>query len=306
MKLGVNLINFGPAARPEVLEGWVNVAEGLGFHALMTSDHVTVTADVNERYPAPFYEPLTTLGWLAAMTKRAAIGTTVSVLPYRSPLETARAFANIDNLSGGRCILGVGIGWAEQEFEALKVPFTSRGAITDDYLAAIHALWSADVASYQGKFVQFTDVHTTPRPMQKPHPPIWIGGSSEAAMRRTLRYGTAWHPLRVRVPEFANLMVPKMRALADELGAVMPALCPRIRLRLTGAPRSDDERLAGEGSIDQVRADLAGLEELGCSYALLDTYHDYQIDELDRPETAWRMYAVVAEQIFDLGNETTR
>ena len=180
MKLGVNLINFGPSASADVLRGWALLAEGLGYHAIMTSDHVTVTSDVNGRYPAPFYEPLTTLGWLAAITSRLEIGTTVSVLPYRSPLETARAFANVDNLSGGRVILGVGVGWAEQEFAALKVPFAERGAITTDYLAAIKALWSADIASYEGKYVTFKDVHTTPRPIRKPHPPIWVDMASPA------------------------------------------------------------------------------------------------------------------------------
>ena len=306
MKLGVNLINFGPAATPEVLEGWVKLTEGLGFHSLMTSDHVTITADVHARYPAPFYEPLTTLGWLAAMTSRVSIGTTVSVLPYRSPLETARAFANVDCLSGGRCILGVGAGWAVQEFEALGLPFASRGAMTDEYLAAIKALWSHDVASFEGRFVRFHDVHTTPRPRQVPHPPIWVGGNSRAAMRRALHHGTAWHPIRAHARELGEVMLPAMRALAETLERPMPAICPRIRLRLTERPRSDDQRLTGEGSPDQVRRDLAALEALGCSHVLLDTYHDYRIDELRRPEMAWRMYAVVAEQVFDLGRETTR
>lgn len=306
MKLGVNLINFGPSANPRTLEGWANVAEGLGYHALMTSDHVTVTRDVNGRYPAPFYEPLTTLGWLAAMTKTVAIGTTVSVLPYRSPLETARAFANVDQLSGGRCILGVGVGWAAQEFEALNVPFSERGAITDDYLAAIHALWSADIASHQGPYVQFEEVYSTPRPVQTPHPPIWVGGNSRRAMRRAITLGTAWHPLRLQIPAFVDTEVPKLHAEAEALGRPAPDICPRIRLRITDAPRDENERIAGEGSLDQIRSDLAALEALGCPYVLLDTYHDYLVDELARPEAAWRMYAIVADEIFDLSRETLR
>lgn len=306
MKLGVNLINFGPGANPQSLEGWVRVTEGLGFHALMTSDHVTVTADVNERYPAPFYEPLSTLGWLAAMTSRVAIGTTVSILPYRSPLETARAFANIDQLSGGRCILGVGVGWAEQEFAALNVPFKERGAITDDYLAAIKTLWNADVASYSGSYVQFDNVHTTPRPLQQPHLPIWIGGNSRRAMRRAITYGNAWHPLRLQVAGFRDRMVPAFRALAECMQRPLPDICPRIRLRITDRPRPDEERLAGEGTVDQIRDDLRELQALGCPYTLLDTYHDYQVDELRRCESAWRMYAVVADEIYDLANETVR
>jgi probable F420-dependent oxidoreductase len=306
MKLGVNLMNFGPGANPRSLEGWVAVAEGLGFHALMTSDHVTTTADVNERYPAPFYEPLSTLGWLAAMTSKVAIGTTVSILPYRSPLETARAFANIDQLSRGRCILGVGVGWAEKEFSALRVPFRERGAITDDYLAAIKVLWGTDVASYDGPYVQFTDVYTAPRPLQQPHPPIWVGGNSRRAMRRAISYGTAWHPLRIRMAEFRNRMVPEFKALAEAMRRPLPDICPRIRLRITDGPRPDEERLAGEGTVDQIRRDLSELEALDCRYTLLDTYHDYQREELRRSEWAWRMYAVVADEIYDLAEETVR
>ncbi|MEK7445714.1 MAG: LLM class flavin-dependent oxidoreductase [candidate division NC10 bacterium] len=116
MKVGVNLINFGPGATPERLRRWVEVAEGLGYHLLMTSDHVAITADVQSRYPAPFYEPFTTLGWLAGVTRRIEIGATVIIVPYRHPLDTARALACVDQLSGGRLIVGVGVGWAKQEY----------------------------------------------------------------------------------------------------------------------------------------------------------------------------------------------
>ena len=139
MKVGVNLINFGPSAGADVLRRWAGLVEALGYHSLMTSDHIAVTPDVGRRYPAPLFEPISTLGWLAGITKRIAIGTTVIILPYRSPLEVARAFANIDQLSGGRCILGVGVGWAREEFAALNVPFERRGAIADEYLAAMRA-----------------------------------------------------------------------------------------------------------------------------------------------------------------------
>ena len=175
MKFGVNLINFGPGANPESLTRSVNLVEAIGYHLIMSSDHIAVTPDVSSRYPAPFYEPLTTMGWLAATTQSMEIGTTVAILPYRSPLEIARAGANVDQLSGGRFILGVGVGWAEQGFDALNVPFRQRGAITDDYLAAIKALWTQDVASYEGRFVSFTDVDTAARPVREPHPPIWAG-----------------------------------------------------------------------------------------------------------------------------------
>ena len=137
MKFGVNLINFGPGVTPESLSRTVGLVEALGYHFVMTSDHVAVTSDVSGRYPAPLYEPFTLLGWLAAATRTMEIGTTVIVLPYRHPLEVARMAANVDRLSGGRLLFGVGAGWARQEFEALGVSYEHRGSITSEYLAAI-------------------------------------------------------------------------------------------------------------------------------------------------------------------------
>ena len=173
MKVGVNLINFGPSAGPGSLRRWAEITESLGYHHLMTSDHIAVTPDVQSRFPVPLYEPLSLLGWLAGITQRVSIGATAIILPYRSPLETARAFANIDQLSGGRCILATGIGWARQEFDALNVAYEKRGAMANEYLAAIKQLWTHEVASFEGEFVRFRDVHTGPRAVQSPHPPIW-------------------------------------------------------------------------------------------------------------------------------------
>src|SRR5882724_1349114 len=155
MRVGINLINFGPGATPESLARSVDLAEALGYHLVMISDHVAITPDVQARYPAPFYDPFTTLGWLSGLTRRVELGTTVIVLPYRHPLETARMAATLDRISGGRLIFGIGVGWARQEFEVLGLPFERRGAMTDDYLGALKAAWTEDVASYQGRFVSF-------------------------------------------------------------------------------------------------------------------------------------------------------
>ncbi|MBT6273930.1 MAG: LLM class F420-dependent oxidoreductase [Chromatiales bacterium] len=303
MKIGVNLINFGPSATPENLTRWVQVVEGLGYHSLLTSDHVVTTPDVQSRYPAPFYEPLSTLGWLAAATTSLMIGTTVIIVPYRHPLEVARAIANVDQLSGGRCILGVGVGWAKQEFQALGIPFNQRGAMTDEYLEAIKVAWTQDVASFAGRYVSFENVHTAPRPRQMPGPPIWVGGASEAAMLRTIRLADAWHPIRIKTPYFADQQVPELRRLADTQGRPMPALCPRLRFEITTSPIRSDERFMGHGSIDQVRADLTELEALGCEHVLLDSFHD-DVAATTRPEAAWSMLAQVANSAFDLARET--
>ena len=305
MKVGVNLINFGPGVTPGSLKSWAQLSESLGYHLLMTSDHIAITPDVQSRYPAPFFEPVSLLGWLAGVTDTMEIGTTVLIVPYRNPLEIARAFANVDQLSGGRFILGVGIGWAQEEFQGLRVPFRSRGAITNEYLEAIKLLWTQDVASYEGKFASFKNVHTAPRPVQTPHPPIWVGGPSEAALRRTVCYGDAWHPIRIRIDWFKESGIPRLREIADEEGKAMPALCPRIRLRITDSPMPDAQRVAGEGSLDQVHRDLAQLEELGCTYVVLDTYAD-DIDAIGNNEASWQMLSLIAEKVLDLDKRAVR
>ena len=305
MKIGVNLINFGPGAHSQALRSWVQLAEALGYHLIMTSDHIAITPDVQSRYPAPFYEPLSTLGWLAGITQHIQIGTTVIILPYRSVLETARACACVDQLSGGRFILGVGIGWAQQEFQALGVPYHQRGAMTNEYLEALRLLWSQDVATFEGKFVSFKEVNTAPRPVQSPAPPIWVGGPSDAALRRAVLWGDAWHPIRIRTDWLRETGIPRLKEIAEREGHPMPAVCPRIRLRLTETPRPDDDRVAGEGSLDQVHRDLAELEEMGCSYVVLDNYFD-DPEAMRRHEASWRMLSVMAERVLDLENQSLR
>jgi probable F420-dependent oxidoreductase len=305
MKVGVNLINFGPGVTTASLRSWAQLSESLGYHLIMTSDHIAITPDVQSRYPAPFFEPISLLGWLAGITSTIEIGTTVIIMPYRNPLELAKATANVDQLSGGRFILGVGIGWAQEEFKVLNVPYRSRGVITNEYLEAVKLLWTQDVASYDGKFVSFNEVHTAPRPIQAPHPPIWVGGPSDAAMRRTVRYGDAWHPIRIQMDWFKNTGIPRLKEIADEEGRPIPKLCPRIRLRLTRSPLPDSERVVGEGSLSQVHKDLAELESLDCSYVVLDTYAD-DLEAIKNHEASWRMLSVLADSVLDLGNETVR
>jgi len=305
MRIGVNLLNFGPGVSPDSLAGWTQLAETLGYHFVMISDHVAMTPDVVARYPAPFYDPFVTLAWLARVTRGVELGTTVVILPYRHPLLTARLAANVDQLSGGRFIFGVGVGWARQEFEALGLPFQRRGAMSDDYLAAIKTAWTRDPASHAGPFVAFRDVRTGPRPVRQPHPPVWVGGASDAALRRAGRLGDAWHPIRIRVPWLRDTGLPRLREIAEVERRPLPALCPRIRLRLTETPMAEAARIAGEGSLDQVRADLEALAGLGASYVLLDTYTD-DAEATRHHEPAWQMLATLAERVLDLPRETLR
>jgi len=199
----------------------------------------------------------------------------------------------------------VGVGWAKQEFEALGVPFERRGAISNDYLAAIKTLWANDVASYAGPFVSFKNVHTGPRPLRSPHPPIWVGGSSDAALRRAVLHGDGWHPNRVRLDWLRDTGLPRLRAIAAAEGKRAPALCPRIRLQLTESPPPDDQRLAGQGTLDQVRKDLEALESLGAEYVLLDSSGDDPAATRHH-EPVWRMLTTLAEKVLDLQQQTLR
>ncbi|MFJ2580307.1 LLM class flavin-dependent oxidoreductase [Kitasatospora aureofaciens] len=261
MQLGVNVPNFGPGTDPGVLREWAHVVEGLGYDLLMVSDHVAVTPDVSARYPEPFYEPFTTLSWLAGITTRVRLGTTVLILPYRHPLLVARMATNLHRLSGGRLVLGVGVGWARQEFDALGVPFTARGRLTDEYLATLREVLSDPV-------------------------PIWVGGHSEAALRRATRFGDAWHPLRLTVPRMRSILASH----------TLPAFAPRIALRLTTAPVTDPERPAGVGTIEQILDDLRQLRALNADTVLLDPYNG-DPEATRRPEEAWQALTTVATHL---------
>jgi probable F420-dependent oxidoreductase len=290
MKLGINLLNFGPSATPRNFERWARFAEDNGFDALLISDHVAVTPDVQARYPSPFYDPFIILGSIAGMTTRIEIGTTVTVLPYRHPLQVARITANLDVITGGRFIFGVGVGWARQEFQALGIPFERRGAIANESLAAIKLCWTEDVATYEGRFFSFKDAHTGPRPVRRPHPPVWVGGSSDRALQRAVRYGDAWHPIRIRVDWLRDTGLPRLREIAAMEGRKLPALSPRIMLDLREHALPEGERVAGQGSLEQVRGDLRALSELGADYVVLDTYAGKPVDT-ESLDHHWAMLA---------------
>jgi pimeloyl-ACP methyl ester carboxylesterase len=211
-RLGVNVPNLGPGTDPGVLRRWAATVEGLGFDVLMVSDHVVVTPDVAEQYPAPFYEPFTTLAWLAGITDRLRLGATVLVVPYRHPLLIARMAANLNQLSGGRLVLGVGSGWARQEFDALGVAYRQRGTLTDEHLRAVRTAWENDDDYGNGSI------------------PIWVGGNSDAGMRRAVRLGDAWHPLR-RTMAWLGEARDRLAAVAAQQRRPVPALAPRIALR---------------------------------------------------------------------------
>jgi alkanesulfonate monooxygenase SsuD/methylene tetrahydromethanopterin reductase-like flavin-dependent oxidoreductase (luciferase family) len=184
--------------------------------------------------------------------------------------------ANLNDLSGGRLVLGVGVGGFRQEFDALGVPFRERGRLTDEHLLAIRAAWQDDADYRSGQI------------------PVWIGGNSDAAVRRAVRLGDAWHPLRF-TPGWMAEAAARLKASATEQQRAQPALMPRMALRLTQTPITDDDRLAGHGTIDQIAEDLDQLRSLGAGTVVLDPFNgDFQ--ETAHPETAWQALATVAER----------
>jgi probable F420-dependent oxidoreductase len=306
MKVGINLLNFGPGISADSIGRWAQVVEALGYHGIFMSDHVAITPTVATRYPEPFFDALTTLSWLAARTERIDLGTTVIVLPYRHPILLARQVANLDALSGGRVILGVGIGNAADEFAALGVPHNRRGAWSDDMLSAMQALWTGTgEVTYRGRHLAFERISALPT-RQQPHPPLWVGGNSESAVRRAVRFGTAWHPINQSPQALQERWLPQLRTIAEQLGEPVPALNPRIRLQTTDAPIPGDDRAPGTGTLEQVHDDLSRLEAIGAQYVVLDWYNWPDIEGTRDHERAFAMLATLAERVLDLANETVR
>ena len=307
MKVGLKLVHSGPGATPDLMLRWTRYAEAMGFHLLMTADHIALTREVLGSYPAPYYEPFTNMAWLAAQTEKIEFGTTVIVVPYRHPILLAQLCANVDQLSQGRFVFGIGVGWAQSEFDIVGAPHNRRGAMTDDYMDAIEELWrNPQGASHHSEFLTFEDVTLDPPPLQSP-PRVWVGGNSDAALKRTVRFGQAWHPIRPRLDWLKNEAMPKLRRMADEAGKPMPALCPRIACHISDSPLPEDQRMAGEGSLEQVHADLRALEELDAQYVVFDTKLSSPTTKSSKHhETAWPMLATVAEKLLDVERGNVR
>ena len=191
-------------AGPAELLQIARAADRLGFSWITCSDHVAVPASYAPSMGATWYEPATTLAYLAAATQRVRLLSHVLVLPYRHPLLIAKMFATLDVLSGGRAVIGVGSGHLKPEFASLGVDYEQRAAISDEYLPALAAALAQEVSSFTGKFVRWRDMLVAPRPVQRPHPPIWVGGNTAAVARRAGRHGDGWVPWQITPQEFAE------------------------------------------------------------------------------------------------------
>jgi len=190
-------------------------AERLRYRYVTCSDHVVVAASYASAMGAAWYEPAATLGFVAGATQTIELLTHVLVLPYRHPLITAKTYATLDRLSGGRVILGVGSGHAKPEFRILGAPYERRGRYTDEAIEAVRAAWQDEVASYAGELVKFRDVVVAPRPSRSGGPPIWVGGNSRAALVRAARLGDGWIPWQLSPDDFAEAVAAGNAARAE-------------------------------------------------------------------------------------------
>jgi probable F420-dependent oxidoreductase len=210
MRLGIHLPQIGRKAGPNAIRRAAEQAEQLGFADVWTSEHI-ILPDGAPYPPSPlFYDPVLALTWAAAYTSRVGLGTSVLILPMRHPLPLAKELSTLHNLSGGRLILGVGVGWLEPEFAALGVPFNERGRRMDEGIAMMRAVWSQDPVTFEAKYIsaEIRDMTMLPQPISPI--PMWHGSRSEAAHRRTVRVGDGWHGSQV-TPEQAKEVVARLR-----------------------------------------------------------------------------------------------
>lgn len=284
MKFGVALTTRGRDATEETLVRVARAAEECGFDSIWVTDHIVIPRQVGSAYPYEatgqfdvpaneyYLEPLTVLTYLAGVTRRIRLGTGVLVLPYRNPILLAKTVASLDVLSGGRTILGVGVGWMAEEFRAMGLDtFEQRGAVTDESIRLLRELWTRDEPRFAGRFFQVDDIRFYPKPVQKPHPPIWIGGHSPAALRRAALLGDGWHPIGLRPPvglhpaEYAQAAAT-IKRLAEEAGRDPGEIALTFRASLVFADRPPSPRTPFIGNPAQIIEDIRAYARLGVTH----------------------------------------
>jgi probable F420-dependent oxidoreductase len=305
MQFGFNLPNSGALADPEIMTRIALEGEALGYDYLTVTDHVVLPDMAEPGYPysesGAFYstdsahrhEMLTLTAYLAAVTKRLRLVMAVLVVPHRPAVLAAKQLATIDVLSGGRLTVGIGAGWLKAEFEAVvTTPFPERGAVTDEYVAAFKTLWTERKPAIAGKYVHYDRLLLQPKPMQKPHPPIWVGGESGPSLRRAARLGDAWYPIGTNNAHLLDSLprykagVARLRQLTAQAGRDPDAVALTYRIKRYGRDipdhASDGERRLLSGSDADVIGDIHALEDTGVTAIDFD---------FERPQEA----AVIAE-----------
>ena len=297
MQIGFNLPNSGKLTAPEVMGRLAREGEALGYDYLTLTDHVVLPDLAAPGYPysesgefmsgdpAVRHELLTGMAWVAAKTERIRLVAAVLVVPHRQAVLAAKMLSTIDVLSGGRLTVGIGTGWLEVEFNAVvTTPFAERGAVTDEYLAAFRALWTEERPRFDGKYVRFADIVFEPKPAQRPHPPIWVGGEAPPALRRAARHGQAWYPIGTnRAHPYDTLPrleagIARLRKLAAEAGRDPATVTVAYRVKrlgeLVAAQASDGERRLFSGGEAEHLEDLRALRGLGVTAVDVDVERD--------------------------------
>ncbi len=291
MEYGFYLPNSGAGAEPDALADIAKLGDQLGFFCMVMPDHILQPNQINSTYPysltgdilaagqsgdGEWPEQITTLAYLAGVTERIKLVTSVMIIPYRNPILTAKMLSTLDMLSKGRLILGAGVGWMEEEFELLDAPpFAERGAVTNEYLQAFIELWTNDDPKFEGKYVNFSDITFLPKPVQKPYPPIWIGGQSKPAIRRAAHIGDCWHPVGaipaapLEPEELAENLV-LLHQYAEKAGRDPATIQVSVKAPLYDAGDSSGPRRRFSGSSDEVRQDIQTYSDVGVTHLIFD------------------------------------
>ncbi|MCY4071112.1 MAG: TIGR03619 family F420-dependent LLM class oxidoreductase [Chloroflexi bacterium] len=278
MKFGLLLPNFGAIAGGETIAASARLAEALGFDSVWTTDHVLMPADMPEPY-GNLIESLVALTIAATATERVQLGTSIIVMPQREPVLLAKQLAGIDVVSGGRLILGAGVGWLEQEFNYLGADYAKRGARFDEWLALMRALWNGDGA-FTGESKAIDDALFAPQPPRGRGTPVWIGGNSSLAIRRAAEIADGWHPVGLTPAELGDGLA-ELRGLANGR-AVTASLRTNIELLARGesAQGYSAPGHVPRGNAGEVVAELKAYQDAGLEYAVIWLFHE-SWDELE-------------------------
>ena len=285
MQFGFGAPVSGPLSGPRDLARIAQEGEAAGYDYCTISDHVAIPRELEAKYPysdtgefpgragGDRHEQLTAVAFVAAKTAKLRLVTSVTVVPHRPPMLTAKVLATIDALSEGRLTWGIGVGWCKEEFEAIGTePFEERGAVTDETIAVCRELWTNENPSFSGKYAKFSNIFFQPRPVQQ-RVPIWVGGESGPAMRRTARLGDAWYPIgtnpRNRLDTLQRLQggIERLHKLTRDVGRSQSEVRVAYRFSQFGKAipeRADDgDRRLGSGDDAAIAADLRALRDLG-------------------------------------------
>ncbi len=300
MHYGFTLPVRGELATHDGIVGMAQHGERLGFVSCTIADHIVFPTEIHSAYPydatgrhpshGDAIEALSLVAFVAGRTTQLRLITSVLILPHRNPVLTAKMVSTIDVLSQGRITLGIGVGWMREEFEALSAPdFDKRGEVSDEYVAIFKKLWAPGPVQHHGKHYSFGPVRCEPLPVQRPHPPIWIGGHSKPALRRTARYADGWHPLgtvdtaELRPPEFAG-MLSDLKRMAEGYGRDFSdiTLAFVARLRETKEPISGNDRMPFSGSAAQLIDDVETYRAMGVTHLSFDFRRPTLTETLER------------------------